>query len=101
MDGASSHCCYDNTGHLIYSGDDEAGSYSFTSHPDGYYPYNSVGRIPHWSHWSKDKLPHLWCCKWAINKEHCLNRFLLNRRTPDCKYHYPSKQGILSVNLPI
>jgi len=92
-EGQSSKCCYSNEGHLMYSGENNAGSYSSVIHPDGMPPYEEIGKVPHWSNWVKDKMPYLLCCKWPTNKDQCIDHFLRKRPTPDCKDFQPPGHG--------
>jgi hypothetical protein len=85
--GAASRCCYNTEGNLLYSGDSTEGSFSETTHPDGIHPYGVSGKIPSLSNWIFDKLPFLWCCKWAVDKSECLDQFMAKRPTPPCLQH--------------
>ncbi len=91
--GAASRCCYSKNGNLMYAGDSVSGSFSAKVHPDGIYPYGVAGRIPAMSHWIFDKLPYLWCCKWADDKSECIDHFMAKRPTPDCKKHQQTGHG--------
>lgn len=89
--GSGTHCCYDSTGELMYSGDSVFGSTPDKAHTWGKPPYGSPPYIPSVSHWAVDLIPYYLCCAYQPESDYdCFNYFVSLRLTTDCQgYNMP------------
>ena len=94
LEHSGSLCCYNQGGHLLYSGDNIASSAPSRRHPwlqsD---PHEDAPHVPTMSHWLHDVIPYYHCCKWQDNEQDCYGKFAENRLTVGCSAYDVSGQG--------
>lgn len=80
--GASTHCCYNPKGDLMYTQDTHGAGGANRAHMWGQSPYSKPYKVPALSRFYHDVLPYHYCCVWTQNRYEAWYNY---------KFYYPCK----------
>ncbi|KAK6626128.1 hypothetical protein RUM43_006433 [Polyplax serrata] len=96
LEGSEQQCCYDKTGYLMLSYDQQWGSKPKRSHNMGFIPWNEANKVPTLSQWFHDVVPFYSCCYWQEEQAVGCETLRFERRpSQDCVGYQSPYLGVV------